>query len=85
LSQSKNENLSSAVYLWNVSENFGIEIMDSVYLVRNRFKECLTQNFIPTKFKELWADRCREGLLFYKIVTSGGNQRRKFEVVCTPP
>jgi hypothetical protein len=43
--------MTSAGGLWNVSENFGAEILNSLNWVRNKLKGSLTQNCIPTKFK----------------------------------
>jgi hypothetical protein len=57
--------------------------MDNFYLMRRMLKGHLTQNFIPTKFKELLAEKHREGFLFHKIVTGRDDQSREFEVVGT--
>jgi hypothetical protein len=57
LSKAKN-NASSAVDLWNVLENFGMEILNTLNSVKNVLKEHLLLNFIPMKFKELLAEKC---------------------------
>jgi hypothetical protein len=50
----------SAVDLWNVSKNFGVEILNSLNSVKNKLKGSLTQNFIPMKFKELPAQNIED-------------------------
>jgi len=37
--------------------------------MKSMFTGCLIQNFIPTKFKELIAEKYREGLSCIKILT----------------
>ena len=59
--------MSSAVDLCKVAENFSMEIQSNS--VKTIPTECLTVNFIPTKFKELLAEEHCEGLLFKKTVT----------------
>jgi hypothetical protein len=43
--------MSSATDLWNVSEDFSVEILNNLNSVKNMLKECLNLNFIPMKFK----------------------------------
>jgi hypothetical protein len=64
-SKSKNKNMSSDVDFWNVSENFGAEILNNL----NMLTEHLALTFIATNFKALLAEKIREGHLFNKIVT----------------
>jgi hypothetical protein len=45
-----------------------VEILNNLISVKNMLKECLTQNFIPTKLKELLAEKCKEGLLLNTTV-----------------
>jgi protein-arginine kinase len=47
LSELKN-NMNSATVLWNVSENFSVEILN---------EEHLRLNFIPMKFKEVLVEK----------------------------
>jgi hypothetical protein len=61
--------MSSAVALRNISENLGAEIQNKLNTAKNMLAERLTQNFMPTKFKELLTVRSKEGRLFNKIVT----------------
>jgi hypothetical protein len=63
------EKLSSAVYLRNVSENFGTGILNNFKAVKNMLNERLILNFIPIKFKEILARKCWQRLLFPKIST----------------
>lgn len=49
--------------LQDIPENFGVEILNNLIFVNNMFKERLTQNLIPLKFKELLAEKRREGLM----------------------
>jgi len=50
--------VSSAFDLWNVSENISMKILSNLNLMKNKLKG-LTQSFIPKKFKELPAQKCR--------------------------
>jgi hypothetical protein len=52
--------VSSAVDLWNVSENFSIKILSNLNLTKNKLKG-LTHSSMPMKFKEMPAQKCREG------------------------
>ena len=49
--------MSSAVDCWNVSENFGAEILNNL----NMLTEHLALTFIATKFKVLLAEKICEG------------------------
>jgi hypothetical protein len=49
--------MSSDVDFWNVSENFGAEILNNL----NMLTEHLALTFIATKFKTLLADKIHEG------------------------
>jgi len=54
----KKKNTHLTVDLWNVSEIFGTEILNNLNWVKNMLRERLPLNFIPTKFKELLAEKC---------------------------
>ena len=58
----------SAFDLRNISENFRVEILSNVISVTNMSRERVTQNFIPMKLKGLQAEKCRQEILFNKIV-----------------
>jgi hypothetical protein len=47
------KHMNSTGDLWNVSENFGEEILSSLNSVNSKLRGSLTQNFTPMKFKEL--------------------------------
>jgi hypothetical protein len=59
--------MNSAVDPQNVLENFGVEILNTLNLVKNMLQECVVLNFIPI-FEELFAGKCGEGHLLNKIV-----------------
>jgi hypothetical protein len=49
--------MSSAPNLQNVSENFGVEILNNFHSVKNMLKEYRPLNFISIQFKELLAQK----------------------------
>jgi len=51
-----NKNICSAADLWNVSENFSVDILNNL----NSVRESLNLNFITMKSKELLAEKGRE-------------------------
>jgi hypothetical protein len=59
----------SAVGLRNVSENFGLKILNNLNSVISMLEECVPPNLIPIKFTELSAEKHCEGILFAASVT----------------
>lgn len=54
---------------WAVAlENFGVEILNIMNWMQTMLQKYLAHNFVPVKFKELLAEKRREGLWFKKIV-----------------
>jgi hypothetical protein len=51
LPESKKKCLSSVVDLQNISRNISAEFLNCLTYVKNVFNECLTQIFMPMKFR----------------------------------
>jgi len=47
----------SAAGFRNVSENLGLEILNTLNSTRSMLEECLPPNFVPIKIKELSAEK----------------------------
>ena len=59
---------SSTGNIWNVLENFSVEILKNFNWVNTMLKERLTENIIPLRFKEIMVESTA-GFLFNKFVT----------------
>ena len=59
----------SAAGLRNDSENFGLEILNSLNSARSMLEECFPPNFISMKFNELSAEKRWEEIIFTTSVT----------------
>jgi hypothetical protein len=65
--ESQNKNMSPTINLQYAFENFSAEIQNNLNFKKSMLTGCLTQNFISTKFKELIAEKHREGLSYIKF------------------
>jgi hypothetical protein len=54
--------MCSAADLWNVLENFSVDILNNLNLVKNMLRGSLNLKFLTTKFKELLAEKHTEKL-----------------------
>jgi len=61
--------MGPAINLQYALENFSAEILNNLNFMKSMLTGCLTQNLISMKFKELIAEKHREGLSCIKILT----------------
>jgi hypothetical protein len=67
--ESQNRDMGPAINLQYALENFSAEILNNLNIMKSMLTGCLTLNFISTKFKELIAEKHREGFSCIKILT----------------
>jgi hypothetical protein len=65
--ESQNKNMGPAINFQYALENFSAEILNNFTFMKSMLVGCLTWNFISKKFKELIAEKHREGLSCIKI------------------